>query len=45
MAILNNKTHISSEIDEKVITDFTLNNGVLTFTRKDFYNKVTKINN
>ena len=44
MAILNNKTHISSEIDEKVITDVTLNNGVLTFTRKDFYNNPDVLN-
>lgn len=40
MTIINQKTHISSERDEKVLTNVVFNkdNGTLTFSKKDFYN-------
>ena len=38
MTIINQKKHISSEVDEKTFVGAQLSNGVLTFLRKDFYN-------
>lgn len=35
------KKNISAEFDEVVVTDVSLNNGVLTFARKDFYSDST----
>lgn len=41
MTIINQKKHISSEVDEKTFIGAQLSNGVLTFLRKDFYNNET----
>ena len=38
MTIINQKKHISSEVDEITLVGASLNSGVITFTRKDFYN-------
>lgn len=37
MTLINQRTHISSEVDEKTFINAELSNGVLIFTVKDFY--------
>ena len=40
MTIKHLDKNISAEFDEEVITGVSLNNGILTFTKKDFYNDI-----